>query len=131
MTEVMTAARATTPTFQSSRSQRDGLLDPSLVTPLVGVTCLVRRPENSLQSVEVCSEHYSISERDSTKAAMQDVARRALSHYYSVLGWVADDLNLKYYPRRPFGSTGGVVVSPIGEDNPSRRAKHEARPCIR
>jgi hypothetical protein len=61
-------------------------------------TCLVRRPENSLQGAEVCSEHYSISERDSAEAAMQDVARRALSHYCSVLGGVADGLNLKYYP---------------------------------
>jgi hypothetical protein len=81
-------------------------------------TCLVRRPENSLRGAEVCSEHYSISERDSAEAAMQDVARRALSHYCSVLGGVADGLNLKYYPRRPSDSTGGVVVSPVGEDNP-------------
>jgi hypothetical protein len=79
---------------------------------------LVRRPENNLQGAEVCSEHYSISERDSAEAAMQDAARRALSHYCSVLGGVADGLNLKYYPRRPSGSTGGVVVSPIGKDNP-------------
>jgi hypothetical protein len=49
---------------------------------------------------------------------MQDVARRALSHYCSVLGGVADSLNLKYYPYRSSGSTGGVVVSPVGEDNP-------------
>jgi hypothetical protein len=49
---------------------------------------------------------------------MQDAARRALSHYCSVLGGIADGVNLKYYPRRPSGSTGGVVVSPIGEDNP-------------
>jgi hypothetical protein len=81
-------------------------------------TCLVRRPENSLRGAEVCSEHCSISKRDSAEAAMQDVARRALSHYCSVLGGVADGINLKYYPRRPSGSTGGVVVSPIGEDNP-------------
>jgi hypothetical protein len=81
-------------------------------------TCLVRRPENSLQGAEVCSEHYSISERDSAEVAMQDVARRALSHYCSVLGGVADGLNLWYYPRHPSGSTGGVVVSPVGEDNP-------------
>jgi hypothetical protein len=32
--------------------------------------------------------------------------------------YIADGLNLKYYPRRPSGSTGGVIVSPIGEDNP-------------
>ena len=44
-------------------------------------TCLVRRLENSLQGAEVCSEHYSISERDSAEAAMQDAARCALSHY--------------------------------------------------
>jgi hypothetical protein len=82
------------------------------------VTCLVRRPENSLRGAEICSEHYSISEWNSTEAAMQDAARRALSHYYLVLGGVADGLNLKYYPRRPFGNTGGVIVSPVGEDNP-------------
>ena len=49
---------------------------------------------------------------------MQDATRRALSHYCSVLGGVADGFNLKYYPRRPSGSTGGVIVSPVGEDNP-------------
>jgi hypothetical protein len=81
-------------------------------------TCLVRRLENSLRGVEVCSEHYSISKRDSAEAAMQDVAWRALSHYCSMLSGVADGLNLRYYPHRPSGSTGGVVVSPIGEDNP-------------
>jgi hypothetical protein len=81
-------------------------------------TCLVRRPENSLRGAKVCSEHYSISERDSAEAAMQDAARRALSHYCSVLGGVANGLNLKYYHRRPSGSTGGVIVSPVGEDNP-------------
>jgi hypothetical protein len=81
-------------------------------------TCLVRRPENSLRGAEICSEHYCISERDSAEAAMQDAARRALSHYCSVLGGVADGLNLKYYPRRPSGSTGGVIVSLVGEDNP-------------
>jgi hypothetical protein len=37
-------------------------------------TCLVRRPENSLRGAEVCSEHYSISKRDSAEAAMQDAA---------------------------------------------------------
>jgi hypothetical protein len=82
------------------------------------VTCLVHRPENNLQGAKICSEHYSIYERDSAEAAMQDAARRVLSHYCSVLGGVADGLNLKYYPRRPFGSTGGVIVSPVGEDNP-------------
>jgi hypothetical protein len=79
---------------------------------------LVRRPENSLRGAEVCSEHYSISERDSAEATMQDVAQRALSHYCSVFGGVTDGLDLKYYPRRLSGSTGGVVVSPVGEDNP-------------
>jgi hypothetical protein len=80
-------------------------------------TCLVHRPENSLRGAEICSEHYSISERDSAEAAMQDATQRALSHYCSVLGRVANGLNLKYYPRRPSGSTGGVIVSPVGEDN--------------
>jgi hypothetical protein len=78
----------------------------------------VRRSENSLRGAEVYSEHYSISERDSAEAAMQDVARRALSHYCSVFSGVADGLNLWYYHRRPSGSTGGMVVSPVGEDNP-------------
>jgi hypothetical protein len=158
MTEVATAARASAPTFQPSRSRNDGLLDPSLVTARgchfhdvldtllcqaldrriwsieyrcvvfqhsCGVysdrceaTCLVRRPENSLRGAEVCLEHYSISKRDSAEAAMQDAARRALSHYYLVFGGVTDGLNLRYYPRHPSGSTGGVVVSPVGEDNP-------------
>jgi hypothetical protein len=49
---------------------------------------------------------------------MEDAARRALSHYCSVLDGVANGLNLKYYPYRPSGSTGGVIVSPVGEDNP-------------
>jgi hypothetical protein len=49
---------------------------------------------------------------------MQDAARRALSHYCSVLSGVVDGLNWKYYPRRPSGSIGGVIVSPVGEDNP-------------
>jgi hypothetical protein len=31
---------------------------------------------------------------------------------------VADGLDLSYYPSRPSGSTRGVVVSPVGEDNP-------------
>jgi hypothetical protein len=68
-------------------------------------TCLVRRPENSLRGAEICLEQYSISERDSGKAAMQDATRRALSHYCSVLGGVANGLNLKYYPCRPSSST--------------------------
>jgi hypothetical protein len=57
-------------------------------------TCMVRRLENSLRGAEVCSEHYSISERDSAEVAMQNAARRALSHYCSVLGGVANGLNL-------------------------------------
>jgi hypothetical protein len=80
-------------------------------------TCLVRPLENSLRGAEVCSEHYSISEWDSAEAAMQDASRCALSHYCSMLGGVADGLNLRYYPRHPSGSTGGVVVSPVDEDN--------------
>jgi hypothetical protein len=49
---------------------------------------------------------------------MQDAAWCALSHYCLVLGGVADGLNLRYYPRRPSGNTRGVVVSPVGKDNP-------------
>ena len=35
-----------------------------------------------------------------------------------MLGGVADGLDLRYYSCRPSGSTGGVVVSPVGEGNP-------------
>jgi hypothetical protein len=79
---------------------------------------LVRRPENSLRGVEVCSEHYSVSKLDSTEAAIQDVARCALLHYCSMFDGVADGLDLWYYPHHPPGSIGGVIVSPVGEDNP-------------
>jgi hypothetical protein len=159
MTDVMIAARATTPTSRRNKSRRDGLLDPSLVTPLAGchfydaldtllrqaldrctwsieyrcvvfqhsreaypdrweATCLVRHPEDSLRGAEVCSEHYFIFERDSSEVAIQYVARRALSHYCLVFGGVADGLDLRYYPHRLPGSIGGMIVSPIGEDNP-------------
>jgi hypothetical protein len=37
-------------------------------------TCLLRRPEDGLRGAKVCSEHYSISERDSAEATMQDAA---------------------------------------------------------
>jgi hypothetical protein len=49
---------------------------------------------------------------------MQDVARRALLQYCLLFRGVADDLDLKYYPRRSTGSAGGVIVSPIGDGNP-------------
>jgi hypothetical protein len=65
----------------------------------------VRRPKDGFRGAKLCSEHYSISVRDSTKEAMQDVARRALSQYYSMLGGMADGLDLRCYPRRPSGST--------------------------
>jgi hypothetical protein len=81
-------------------------------------TCLVRRPDDDLRGVEAFSEHYSITERDTAEAAMQDVARRALSQYCSLFSGVADGLDLKYYPRRSTGSAGGVIVSPVGEANP-------------
>jgi hypothetical protein len=35
-----------------------------------------------------------------------------------MLGGAADGLDLRYYPHRSSSSTGGVVVSPISEDNP-------------
>jgi hypothetical protein len=49
---------------------------------------------------------------------MQDVARHALLHYCSVFDRVTNGLDLRYYPCRPSGSIGGVVVSSVGEDNP-------------
>jgi hypothetical protein len=37
-------------------------------------TCLVRRPDDDLRGAEAFLEHYSITERDTTEAAMQDAA---------------------------------------------------------
>jgi hypothetical protein len=79
---------------------------------------LVRRPDDDLQGAEVFSAHYSITERDTTEAAMQDATRHALSQYCSLFSRVADGLDLKYYPRRSIDSAGGLIVSPIGEGNP-------------
>jgi hypothetical protein len=79
---------------------------------------LVRRPEDDLRVVEVCSEHYSISERDTAEAVMQDAARRALLQYFLLFSGVANGLNLKYYPHRSTGNTGSVIVSLVGEGNP-------------
>jgi hypothetical protein len=78
----------------------------------------VRRPDDDLRGVEAFSEHYSITERDTTEAAMHDAARRALSQYCSLFSGVADGLDLKYYPRCSTGSAGGVIVSPVGAGNP-------------
>jgi hypothetical protein len=39
----------------------------------------VRHPDDDLRGVEAYSEHYSITERDTTEPAMQDVAQHALS----------------------------------------------------
>jgi hypothetical protein len=77
----------------------------------------VRRLDDNLQGIEAFSEHYSITERNTTEAAMQDVPRHALSQYFSMFSGVADGLDLKYYPRRSTVSAGGVIVSPVGEGN--------------
>jgi hypothetical protein len=81
-------------------------------------TCLVRHPNDDLWGAEAFLEHYSITERDIADAAMQDVARRALSQYCSLFSGVADGLDLKYNPRRSTDSARGVIVSPVGEGNP-------------
>jgi hypothetical protein len=78
----------------------------------------VRRPDDDLRGAEAFSEHYSITERDTAEAAMQDAARQTLSQYCSLFSGVADGLDLKYYPRRSTGSAGGVIASPVGEGNP-------------
>jgi hypothetical protein len=78
----------------------------------------VRRPDDDLQGAEAFSEHYSITERDTAEAAMQDAARQALSQYCSLFSGVADGLDLKYYPCCSIGSAGGVIASPVGEGNP-------------
>jgi hypothetical protein len=49
---------------------------------------------------------------------MQDAARHALSQYCLLFSGVADGLDLKYYSRHSTDSTGGVIVSPVGEGNP-------------
>jgi hypothetical protein len=79
---------------------------------------LVRCPDDDLRGAEAFSEHYSITERDTAEAAMQDAARQTLSQYCSLFSGVADGLDLKYYPRRSTGSAGGVIASPVGEGNP-------------
>jgi hypothetical protein len=78
----------------------------------------VHRPDNDLRDAKAFSEHYSITERETAEAAMQDVARCALSQYCSLFIGVADGLDLKYYPRCSTGSAGGVIFSPVGEGNP-------------
>jgi hypothetical protein len=79
---------------------------------------LVRRLDDDLRGAEAFLEHYSITERDTAEAAMQDAARQALSQYCSLFSGVADGFDLKYYPRRSTGSAGGVIASPVGEGNP-------------
>jgi hypothetical protein len=78
----------------------------------------VRRLDDDLQGAEAFLEHYSITERDTAEAAMQDAARWALSQYCSLFSGVANGLDLKYYPRHSTDSAGGVIVSPVGEGNP-------------
>ena len=77
----------------------------------------MRHSDNDLRGAEAFSEDYSITERDTAKAAMQDAARRALSQYCSLFSGVADGLDLKYYPRHSTGSAGGVIASLVGEGN--------------
>ena len=79
---------------------------------------MVHRPDDELWGAEAFSKHYSITERDTAEAAMQDAARRALSQYCSLFSGVADGLDLKYYRRRSTSSARGVIVSPVGEGNP-------------
>jgi hypothetical protein len=79
---------------------------------------LVRRPDDDLRGAEAFLEHYSITERDTAEAAMQDAARWALSQYCSLFSGVVDGLDLKYYPHRSTGSARGVIASPVGEGNP-------------
>jgi hypothetical protein len=77
--------------------------------------CVVR---TMISKVQRPSQSTILSLRDTAEAAMQDAARRALSQYCSLFSGVADGLDLKYYPRRSTDSSGGVIVSPIGEGNP-------------
>jgi hypothetical protein len=81
-------------------------------------TYLVRCSDDDLRGAKALSEHYSITERDTTETAMQDAAQHALSQYYSLFSGVANRIDLKYYPCRSTSSVGGVIVSPVGEGNP-------------
>jgi hypothetical protein len=58
----------------------------------------VRHLDDDLWGAEAYSGHYSITERDTVEAAMQDATRHALSQYCSLFSGVADSLDLKYYP---------------------------------
>jgi hypothetical protein len=105
-------------TFWSHSSTLTLVLTMSFVDGPYQATCLVRRSDDDLRGAEAFSEHYSITERDTTEAAMQDAARLALSQYCSLFSGVADGLDLKYYPCHSTGSARGVIVSPVGEGNP-------------
>jgi hypothetical protein len=78
----------------------------------------VCRPDDDLWGTEAFLEHYSITDMDTAKAAMQDAAQRTLSQYCSLFSGVADGLDLKYYPHRSTGRARGVIVSLVGEGNP-------------
>jgi hypothetical protein len=79
---------------------------------------LVRCPDDDLRGAEAFSEHYSITERDTTEAAMQDATRLALSQYCSLFSGVADGLDLKYYPHRSIDGARDVIALLDGEGNP-------------
>jgi hypothetical protein len=91
---------------------------------------LVRCPNDDLRGAKAISEHYTITERDTAEAAMQYAARRALSQYCLLFGEVANNLDLKYYPRRSTDSVGGVIVSPVGEGNPRMSRMHYQNPAL-
>jgi hypothetical protein len=153
--EAATAAQALAPT----RSRKDGSLDPSLATPLAGVTSTTRStPCYARHSTDVLGPSSTVVWSSSTVAGftrtvgrrpaccavrriVSGVRRSAQRTTLSLSGTqlrrsckmshdvgfrtttqcsagVANGLNLKYYPRRPSDSTGGVIVSPVGEDNP-------------
>jgi hypothetical protein len=98
--EVATAARATTPTFQPSRSQKDGLLDPSLAMSLAGVTsttrstpCCVRHLTDVLgpSSIVVLS---SSTVAGFTRAAGRRLAWCAVWRTVSGVRWFAQSTTL-------------------------------------
>jgi hypothetical protein len=78
----------------------------------------VRHSDDDLRGAEAFSEHYSITDRDTAEAAMQDAAQCVLSQYCLLFNGVADSLDLKYYPHRSTDSAGGVIVLLVSEGNP-------------
>jgi hypothetical protein len=79
-------------------------------------TCLVRLPRRNLQGAEVIYEHHLIAERvcGGFYVGYRMMGPTLLSEFVEL----ANDLRIRYYPRRRSGSATSTIVSLVGEDNP-------------